>query len=143
MTETEIFEKLRDLIKNVLGIASDKIRMESALVTDLGAESIDLLDLSFLIEDTFGIVIEPNEFEKDVKKRIPGGAYEKDGYLTDEAIAELRMALPEVDQSRLTKGLRKAEIPSLLTVSVFVRLIARKISEPSKSPAEQGGSKDA
>ncbi|MFZ2958874.1 MAG: phosphopantetheine-binding protein [Candidatus Ozemobacteraceae bacterium] len=129
MTDIEIFEKLRGLIKNVLGIAPDKILRESALVTDLGAESIDLLDLSFLIEDTFGIIIEPNEFEKEVKTRLPGGVFEKDGILTDEALVELRAALPEVDQTRLVSGFRKADIPALLTVSVFVRLIARKLAE--------------
>ncbi|MBF0546534.1 MAG: acyl carrier protein [Candidatus Riflebacteria bacterium] len=128
MTEQETFEKLQDLIRNVLGIPKEKILMESVLVGGLGAESIDLLDLSFLIEETFNIVIEPNEFEKEVKKVIPGGIFEKNGYLTEEAIAELKKALPEVDQTRLITGLRKAEIPSLLTVAVFVHLIQRKMS---------------
>lgn len=127
MTEQEVFAKLQDLIKSVLGIAKDKITMESVLVNDLGAESIDLLDLSFLIEEAFGITIEPNEFEREVKERIAGGVYEKNGYLTDEALAELRKSLPEVDQSRLVQGLRKAEIPTLLTVSVFVHLIQKKL----------------
>ncbi len=129
MTEQEVFEKLQGLIKNVLGIKTDKIQMGSVLVKDLGAESIDLLDLSFLIEDNFGLTIEPNEFEKEVKKRIPGGEYEKDGFLTEAALEELRKSLPEVDQSKLVKGLRKADIPSLLTVAVFVHLIMRKMEK--------------
>ncbi|MBF0408021.1 MAG: acyl carrier protein [Candidatus Riflebacteria bacterium] len=127
MNEQEIFEKLRELIRTVLGISIDKIQMDSVLVTGLGAESIDLLDLSFLIEDSFGIIIEPNEFEKEVKKVIPSGEYEKNGYLTEDALKELKKALPEVDQNRLVPGFRKAEIPSLLTVSVFVHLIQRKL----------------
>ena len=71
MTEQEIYERLRGLIRQVLGIKLETITMESVLVKDLGAESIDLLDLSFLIEDNFGLVIEPNEFEKEAKTRIP------------------------------------------------------------------------
>ncbi|RCK81135.1 MAG: Acyl carrier protein [Candidatus Ozemobacter sibiricus] len=134
MTDSEIFEKLQGLLQSVLGVKADQIKPESVLVKDLGAESIDLLDLSFLIEDTFGITIEPNEFEKEVKARLPGGVFEKEGFLTDEALAELRQALPEVDQSRLVPGFRKAEIPSLLTVSVFVRLIRRKLDAKANQP---------
>ena len=128
MTEQEVFEKLRGLVRQVLGIKLETIAMTSVLVSDLGAESIDLLDLSFLIEDTFGITIEPNEFEKEAKTRIPDGVYEKNGFITDEGLVQLRRALPEVDQSRIVTGLRKADVPSLLTVGVFVHLIQRKLA---------------
>lgn len=127
MTDEEIFTRLRELIRNVLGVKLDDIRRESVLIGELGAESIDLLDLSYLIEDTFGITIEPNEFEARVTARLPDGVFEREGYLTEAALAELRAALPEVDQARLVKGFRKAQIPSLLTVGVFVRLIKQKI----------------
>ncbi len=128
MTEHEIFDRIKPLLKEVLGIAPENIRLESVLVTDLGAESIDLLDLSFLIEETFNVTIEGNEIEREAGKRLSGGVYEKDGRLTDEALAEIRKALPELDASKLVKGLRKAELPSLLTVQFFVNLIARKLA---------------
>jgi len=66
---------------------------------------------------------------------LPGGEYEKNGCLTDEALAELRTLLPEVDTSKLAKGLRKADLPSLLTVSFFVHLIARKLAQPAEGVA--------
>jgi acyl carrier protein len=124
--DEETLARLKPLIQEVTGVPPQDIRMESVLVTDLGAESIDLLDLSFLIEETFGVTIEANELEREAKKRIPGGAYERDGVLTDEAIAELRRAMPEVDPRRLAPGLRKADLPSVLNVAVFVHLIRRK-----------------
>lgn len=129
MNQDQIFEKLRELIRDVLGVKLEQIQPDSVLVGDLGAESIDLLDLSFLIEDKFGITIEPNEFEKKVTAALPDGVFEREGYLTDGALEELRRALPEVDTSRLVPGFRKAQIPSLLTVSVFVRLIQQKLAE--------------
>ncbi len=132
MTEEEIFRELRPLIAEVTGTQPDAVRPESVLVEDLGAESIDLVDLSFLIEEKFGIAIEANEFERKVRARIAGGAYEKDGLLTDEALAELKALLPEVDEGKLRRGLRKADLPSLLTVSVFVHLIARKLDEKKR-----------
>jgi acyl carrier protein len=127
VTEQEVFEKLCRLIQNVLGVKSEEVTREKTLVGDLGAESIDLLDLSFLIEDTFAITIAPNEFETEVKKVLPGGVFERDGFLTPEAVEELRKRLPQVDQTRLKPGLRKAELPSLLTVDVFVKLIHGKV----------------
>ncbi len=138
MSEEEVFLELKPLIAEVTGSREEAIRPESVLVNDLGAESIDLVDFSFLIEEKFGVVIEPNEFEKSVRGRIAGGAYEKDGRLTEEAIAELRKALPDVDQERLAPGLRKADLPSLLTVSVFVRLIRRKLKEKRDRRPEAG-----
>ncbi len=128
MTEAEIFEQLKPLLLETLGVAPERIRMESVLVADLGAESIDLLDLSFRIEEKFKVTIEANELEREAKKRLPGGVFEKDGFLTEEALAELRQAAPELDPARLAKGLRKMDLPSLLTVGFFVHLIARKLA---------------
>jgi acyl carrier protein len=137
MTGEEIFRELRPLVVDVTGRKIEEVRMESVLVEDLGAESIDLVDLSFLIEEKFGVTIEANEFERRVRARFPGGAYEKDGFLTAEAIAGLREELPEVDPGKLREGLRKADLPALLTVSVFVGLIGKKLA--AKMAAEASG----
>lgn len=128
MTENEIFEQLRPLLMEVLGVTPEKIQVSSVLVAELGAESIDLLDLSFRIEEHFKVTIEANEIEREAKQRMPGGVYEKDGWLTEEALAEIRKAAPELPQARLVKGLRKADLLSLLTVGFFVHLIARKLA---------------
>jgi acyl carrier protein len=127
MTKQEIFEELKPLLVEVLGVSPEKVRLESVLVSDLGAESIDLLDLSFHIEEKFEVRIEANEIERDAIKRLPGGVYEKNGYLTEAAIGEIRKSLPKLDPDKFAKGLRKMDLPSLLTVSFFVQLIARKL----------------
>ncbi len=134
MTETEIFERLKPLLVEVLGVAPEKIHAESVLVSDLGAESIDLLDLSFRIEEAFQVTIEGNEIEREASRRLPGGVYEKDGRLTDEALAEIRKSLPELGANKLVTGLRKADLPSLLTVQFFVKLLARKLAAKEEVP---------
>jgi len=128
MTEKEIFKELKPLLVEVLGVPPEKIRPDSVLVSGLGAESIDLLDLSFRIEEKFQVRIEANEIEREAKRRLPDGVYERDGCLTDAALAEIRTSLPELDTGKLVKGLRKMDLPALLTVSFFVRLIARKLA---------------
>ena len=118
------------------GEKEDAIRMEHVLTADLGAESLDLLDLSFLIEEEFDIVIEADEFESRAKARIPSGEYDRDGYLTEAALAELRLALPEVPPQRLQAPLRKTELPSVLTVGVFVHLVQRKLAAKGQADVE-------
>jgi acyl carrier protein len=131
MTEKEIYDRLAPLLVEVLGVEPKRITPGSGLVRDLGAESIDLLDLSFRIEEEFKISLEANEVEKEARLRLPGGVYEKDGFLTEEAIAGLPQLIPEVDRTRLVAGLRKTDVPALLTVAFFVRLIARKLAQPT------------
>ena len=144
MTETEVFERLLPLIREVTGARADQVTMASNLMADLGAESIDLLDLSFLIEETFGITIEADEFERQASQHIPGGQYEpaapaygsqaggRDGCLTPEALEELKQALPEVPPEKLRPGLKKIEVPSVLNVAVFVHLLQRKVALKQK-----------
>ena len=132
MTEEEIFEKLMPLVREVTGVREEQITMESGLMQDLGAESVDLLDFSFLIEETFNIVINADEFEQQTSKRLNDKEYEKDGILTNEALEELRKALPEVPGEYLKPGLKKIELPGILNVAVFVHLIQRKLAEKSQ-----------
>ena len=128
MTEHVIFERLTPLIQEVTGVPVGQIKMEHGLMADLGAESLDLLDLSFLIEAQFGITLEADEFERQARLRLPNGVYENAGFLTEEALAELRAALPEIDPGRLAAPFRKTELPYILNVAAFVHLIQRKMA---------------
>ena len=132
MTEKEVFKKLVPLIREVTGVRADEVTMNSYLMRDLGAESIDLLDLSFLIEEMFGITLEADEFERRTQQSISDADYENDGYLTAEALTELRNALPEIDPGLLREGLRRIEVPAVLNVAVFVHLIQRKLAQQTQ-----------
>jgi len=129
MTEQEVFDKLLPLVREVTGAPDHEIRMEKSLMDDLGAESLDLLDLSFLIEEAFGVTIAADEFEQQATARMPGLVYDRDGALTEEAVVELRAALPEVPPAKLQPGMLKMHVPQVLTVAVFVHLIQRKLAE--------------
>ena len=101
MTEQEVLARLLPLLREVTGVPDERIRLDSLLMDDLGAESLDLLDLSFLIEEAFGVTIAGDEFERRARAQMPGLVYERDGILTAEAIGELRRALPEVPPHRI------------------------------------------
>jgi acyl carrier protein len=129
MTEQEVFQKLLPLIREVTAAREDEIRMDSNLMEDLGAASLDLLDLSFLIEEAFGVALMADEFERQVTERLSGGAYEENGFLTAAALAELRRLLPEAPAAKLQQPLARVALPSVLNVAVFVHLIQRKLAQ--------------
>ncbi len=133
VSEQEVFDRLLPLIEEVTAASPERIAMESGLVEDLGAESLDLLDLSFLIEETFGVTLEPDEFERRIREQIPGGVYERNGNLTEEALEELKRSLPEVPAEKFKPPLARVAVHGLLNVAVFVHLVQRKLTE-----AEEG-----
>jgi len=116
----------------VLGVAPEKGPARQCAGFRSGAESIDLLDLSFRIEEKFEVRIEANEIEREAKKRLPGGAYEKDGYLTEAALDEIRKSTAGIGHRQTCEGSAEDGYAALLTVSFFVHLIARKLAARRK-----------
>jgi len=64
MEKSEILEKIRRMISEKLGIGIDEVREDASIIEDLGADSLDLVDIIMYIEDTFGIRVEDEELEK-------------------------------------------------------------------------------
>jgi acyl carrier protein len=129
MTEQEVFHRLLPLVHEITGVPPERIRMESVLVEDLGAESLDLLDLSFLIEEAFGVTMGADDFERQARAGSPDGSYDREGLLTEEATQRLRAALPEVPPEKLQPGMPRIALPRVLNVAVFVHQIQRKLAE--------------
>ena len=66
MSENEIYEKLKLIVKDQLGIEEDKITMEATFIDDLGADSLDIVELIMSIEEEFDMEIPDNDAEKIV-----------------------------------------------------------------------------
>ena len=74
MSREEILEKVRELIADKLGVDKDEVTEEASLVDDLGADSLDLVDLVMVFEEEFDVKIEDDELEniKTVKDVVEG-----------------------------------------------------------------------
>jgi acyl carrier protein len=127
MTEAEILEILFNCIASTIGIKKEEITLDSSLIIDLGADSLDLLDLVFSLEQAFGIEISRGEIEKRVRAAIPEDEFEKDGFLTEKAKDALKAQLPEVEASKFEGNLRGLDIAKILTVRVFLRIVKEKL----------------
>lgn len=121
----EVFEKVQAALMDALGVEEDEVTPEATMVGDLGAESIDFLDIVFKLEKAFGITIPREElFPDDI---LTNAEYVKDGKVTEQGIAELKTRLPWADLSRFESNPRVQDFGNLLTVNDLCRYVERKL----------------
>lgn len=121
----EVFGKVQAALMDALGVDEDEVTPEATMVGDLGAESIDFLDIVFKLEKAFGINIPREElFPDDI---LTNADYVKDGKVTPQGIAELKSRLPWADLSRFESNPRVQDFGNLLTVNDLCRYVERKL----------------
>ncbi len=123
----EVFEKVRDVLVEALGVDDDEVTPDAKLVADLGAESIDFIDINFRLSKAFGIEIEQNELFPDNLLKDP--TYVKDGKVTDEGIAALKERLPHVELGELESNRSVDDFANIFTVDTLVKFVESKLEE--------------
>lgn len=126
LTDDEIFEKVREALEDALGVDEDEVTKEATLVGDLGAESIDFLDIVFKLEKTFEITI-PRE-ELSPEDILTNSEYVQDGVVTADGMAELKRRMPWADLSEFEKNPRVQDFGNLLTVGDLCSYVGSKVS---------------
>lgn len=131
MEEKEIFDKVADAIAEALDVEKEEATPDAILMDDLGAESIDFLDIIFRIENAFSIKIPRGGLQKDLLES--DGLKEEDlvvsGSLTTLGVEKLKQFMPEVNPSRITEGFKADDIPTLFTVQTFVNIVKKILNE--------------
>lgn len=123
MTRDEIYQKVKEVLVDALGVDEEEVTLDAKLRDDLGAESIDFLDIVFRLEKAFGIKIPRGEmFPEDV---FTNPAFVKDGKVTAEGLAELKKRMPHVDLAALEKDPDVNNIR--FTVTTVVNYIESKL----------------
>ena len=124
MNRKDIFQGVAECIGEVVEIDSSAIRESDSIIGDLGADSLDLLDLVFHLEQRFKVRITPRGIEKAAQERLGNTPVEIGGVYTPQALVELRKALPEVPCEEMQDGLRTADLPRRVRTATFVNLVA-------------------
>lgn len=124
-TQEEVFDKVKEALVAALGADEDDVVEGATLVGDLGAESIDFLDIVFKLEKTFDIQIPREElFPEDI---LNNATYVKDGRLTDEGFAKLKDRMPFADLSGFESDPMVQDFANLLTVKDLCRYVQSKV----------------
>ena len=124
-TKDEIFEKIQAALVDALGVDDDEVTPEATLVGDLGAESIDFLDIVFRLEKAFDIKIPQGELlPQDI---LTSAEYVQDGKLTETGLEELRKRIPFVDLDKFAESPVVQDFPNVMTVADMCRYVETKV----------------
>jgi acyl carrier protein len=127
MTSEEIFDKVRETLVDALGVDEEEVTLDSRLEADLGAESIDFLDMVFRLEKNFGIKIPRGElFPEDIASADSG--FVKDGLVSAEGIASLKQKMPHFDTEKFAKDPKVENIRDMFTVQMLVKFVKNKLA---------------
>ena len=126
LTEEDIFEKVQASLEDALGVDDDEVTPEATLVGDLGAESIDFLDIVFKLEKAFDIQI-PRE-ELSAEDILTNSQFVQDGAVTAAGMDELKKRMPWADLSSFESDPKVQNFGNLLSVGDLCRYVATKLS---------------
>ena len=120
----EILEKIKESLVDALGVEEEEVTPEASLTRDLGAESIDFLDIVFRLEKAFNIKIPRGDlFPENI---LTAPEFVKDGKMTDQGLEELRKRLPYADLTEFQQNPNVADIGNLFTVNMLVKYVEEK-----------------
>jgi acyl carrier protein len=123
----EIFTKVQEVLVDALGVDEDEVTETSTLMGDLGAESIDFLDVVFRLEKAFSIKIAREElFPAESLMGTPD--FVQAGKLTAKGLAELKSKMPHADISGFEKDPDINKLGDLFTVRSIIDFLDRKVN---------------
>ncbi len=127
MTRDDILQKVKGVLVEALAVDEDEVSPDASLTRELGAESIDFLDIVFRLEQAFGFKVAQGELFPDNVQQDP--RFVKDGKITPEGIAALKERLPHGDFSKLEKDPQVSKVGEIFTVDALVRFVEKKLGK--------------
>ncbi|MBK8913716.1 MAG: acyl carrier protein [Phycisphaerales bacterium] len=127
MTRDEILAKVRATLVEALSVDEEEVTEDAFLRKDLGAESIDFLDIVFRLEKTFGIKIAQDELiPRDI---VQNPQFVAAGRLNEDGLAALNRAMPHADLSAFSSNPRIDDLPDVFTVGTIVSFVQSKLGK--------------
>ena len=123
MTVADMPHRVAAIVAEALNVPVERVTPSASLIDDLGAESIDFLDILFRIETAFGIKIRDNE--------LWSGMIDRTSQQTiDASIAQLKARQPDYRWDRLPARPAAADLPRLITVQTIVHHLQQRSVSP-------------
>ena len=127
MSRDKIFQQVQGVLVDALGVDDNEVTPTATLMGDLGAESIDFLDIVFRLEKTFGIKI-PREELFPAESLMNNPQFVSNGKLTKAGLAELRNKIPHTDIAAFENDPDINKLGNLFTVNAIVNYVAGKLN---------------
>jgi acyl carrier protein len=123
----EIFQEVQEVLVDALGVDDDEVKAEATLMGDLGAESIDFLDIVFRLEKAFEIKI-PREELFPAESLMSNPEFVSNGKMTEKGLAELRDKVPHTDLSGFENDPDINKLGDLFTVNAIINYVDTKLN---------------
>ncbi len=127
MSRDKIFQEVSAVMVDALGVDDEEVTAEATLMGDLGAESIDFLDIVFRLEKAFGIKI-PREELFPAESLMNNPEFVSNGKLTKAGLKELREKMPHTDISTFEDNPDINKLGNLFTVNAIVNYVENKLN---------------
>ena len=128
MSRDEIYSKVQAVLVDALGMDEEEVTPNAVIRDDLGAESIDFLDIMFRLEKAFNIKIPKGEMMPENVANDPNIV--KDGVVTPQGIAMLKEKMPHSDFSSFEADPKLDNMSKLFTVNAIVNYVQQKLEQP-------------
>ena len=128
MSRDEIFEQVKEVLVDALGLDDDEVTKDATLMADLGAESIDFLDIVFRLEKAFEIKV-PREELFPAESLMNNSEYVSNGKVTEKGLAEFKAKMPHSDLTAFEADPDVNKIADLFTVDSIVNFVEMKVNE--------------
>ncbi len=127
MSREEIFEEVKEVLVDALGLDDDEVTESATLMGDLGAESIDFLDIVFRLEKSFGIKI-PREELFPADSLLSNPDFVSNGKLTEKGLEEFKAKMPHSDITAFQEDPDVNKLADLFTVASIVNFVDIKLN---------------
>lgn len=127
MSREDIYAKVQETLVDALGVDEDEVTPEATLMGDLGAESIDFLDIVFRLEKAFSIKI-PREELFPAENVLNNAEFVDNGKLTPAGLAQLKSQMPHVDFGEFEADPDLNKISDLFRVESIIKYIESKVN---------------
>jgi acyl carrier protein len=124
-SNAEVELAVRKIVADSLGRKLDDVKLDSVLMADLDAESLDFLDIVFRLEREFSIEITRGEMERASRGDMSPEEFAPAGLISEAGLARLRELMPEA-RDRIKPGLRPSTILTLFSVQTFANMVIGK-----------------
>jgi len=134
-----VFPKVAATMADALGTDVERVTLEASLIDDLGAESIDFLDIVFRLERGFKVKIPRGKIIEEARGDLSEAEFEKGGVISAAGVERLKSYLSEAPADRFKTPMTVAFIPHLFTTETFCKMVIRRqraaaAATPSPAP---------
>jgi len=125
---------VRQAVARAMGLGMEEVKLSSSLQHDLGAESLDYLDIAFTLEREHKVHFPREDLLQRAGQHFGEDNLVKEGVVSELGLRMLKQAMPEIDSAQIKSGLRASQVPGLFTVQTFVRVLDRLLFAKEQMP---------